>query len=215
MEPTPPRASDEELAAALLVLEQEGPAALTLEHVARRLGRGHAGGAASLPWPDERWLRSELGALGFRRLRAAIAESVAEAAARTSEPNEHLLAAGRAYVRTAVRSPRIFAIMYAREDADFAHPDLPRDASAAFAQLRTLIESAQAAGYQPDRDADEVARLTWESVQRLAMRWADSALDGPVDADTLEEAINLEMTLVLGDFPRPAETTADAKRADS
>ncbi len=208
MQPTPPHASDEELAAALLVLEQEGPAALSVEHVARRLGR--RGGAAAMPWPDPHWLRSELGALGFRRLRAAVAESVAEVATRTDDPGEQLLAAGRAYVRTAVRSPRLFTIMYERSDADFAHPDLGRDASAAFAQLRTLVESVQRTGFQPDRTADEVALLVWDSVHRLTVRWADAALDGPVDPEMVEEAINLEMTLVLGDFPR---THTAAERA--
>jgi len=205
-----PRASDDELAAALLVLEQEGRDALSLDHVARRLGRRERGGAASLPWPSERWLRSDLAALGFRRLRAAIAESLDALGPGADHPVDRVLAAGRAYVRAAVRNPALYTLMHEPEAADFSHPDLSRDADFAFNQLRDIVSSVQSTGFEADRDTNELSRIVWDSVHRLAVRWADAALDGPVDAATLDEAIDLEMTLLLGDSPKRSDRGDDA-----
>lgn len=217
-DPTEPRrASDEELAAALLVLEQDGIEGLTLELVARRLGRSRAGGAASLPWPSEQWLRSELAALGFRRLRAGIAAALdaLEAAAGPDEAIERVMAAGRAYVGHAVRNPVLFGLMHQPELADFSQPDLQRDASSAYKDLRDRTAALQAAGFEPDRSVDELARLVWESVHRLAARWADAALAGGVDAATIDEAIELEFMLLLGDAPRMREARTESSAGGS
>jgi hypothetical protein len=196
------------------VLEQEGPGALTLDHVARRLGRSHHGGAASLPWPSERWLRSDLAAQGFRRLGASIAESIASSDAASSDPVEQVLAAGRAYVRAAVRNPALYSLMHQPERVDFSHAELARDSAAAFDQLRRFVASLQAIGFQVDRDLDELARIVWESAHRLATRWADAALSGPVEAATVDEAIDLELTLLLGDSPKRGNPHEDHGRGD-
>jgi hypothetical protein len=209
-----PRASDDELAAALLVLELEGPAALTREHVARRLGRKRAGPGA-LPWPSERWLRSDLAALGFRRLRAAIDVALDALPADADDPVDRIFAAGRAYVRTAVRSPALSTLMHEGDGADFSHPELARDATTAFEQLRGLVSAVQATGFEADRDTDELSDLVWDSVHRLAVRWAESSLDGDVDAELVEEAIDLEMTLLLGDAPRRAAEAGKPEPARS
>lgn len=208
---SPRRASDDEINAALLVLEQEGAEALDLAHIARRLGRSGQGGAASLPWPNLKWLRSELAALGFRRLRAAIAEQIAALAPGADGPVDKTMAAGRAYVRNAVRSPALFALMHQPELVDFTHPELSTDANAGYSELRDRVARLQASGFEPERDVDELSRMVWDGVHRVAQRWAEAALDGPVDAATIDEAIDLEFTLLLGDAP--TATTGDASSA--
>lgn len=208
------RASDEELAAALLVLEEEGVEGLTLDRVARRLGRSRSGGAASLPWPSESWLRSELAALGFRRLRAAIAAALDALAPDEREPIDAVMASGRAYVQNAIRNPALFGLMYQPELADSSHPDLRRDSSSAYAELRDRTQALQKTGFQPDRSVDELAGIVWDSVHRLAERWAEAALSGGVEASIVDEAIELEFTLLLGDAPRSRDTRDGASGED-
>jgi len=213
MNRTPRSASDDELAAALLVLEQEGLEALTLDHVAKRLGRSQSGGGGSLPWPTERWLRSDLAALGFRRLRAGIAESIDALEPGRDTAAEKVMAAGRAYVRNAVRSPVLFGLMHQPEQADFSHPDLARDSSVAYTELRDRTVALQDTGFEAGRSTEDLAQLVWDTVHRLAVRWSDAALDGPVEAETLDEAIELEFTLLLGAPPRaPGKTGSEVER---
>lgn len=202
----------DELPDALRVLEQEGRDALSLRRVATRLGRRNAADAAGLPWPSERALRTDLATLGFHRLRIALADARAERLRAGGGVFDLLMAAGRAYIRTAVRSPALFALMRDAEAVDFAEPRLQAESSEAFRELLSIVVELQTSGFEAERSAEDLSHVIWDSVHRLTMRWADAALDGPVDPATVDEAISLELNLLLidGESKLAAEVMARA-----
>jgi hypothetical protein len=196
--PLPPGLPDE-LSDALRLLEQEGRDALSLSRVATRLGRGSDPVLAELPWPSERALRTDLAALGFHRLRQALAEAQAEGGREGHDAFGQLMAAGRAYIRAAVRSPALFALMRDSEAVDFTEPRLQAASGAAFHDLLALVVALQASGFEAERGTEDLSHVIWDSVHRITMRWADAALDGPVEPAMADEAISLELTLLLLD----------------
>jgi len=197
------------LASALQVLEQEGEAALSVAHVARRSGLFDCDTAASCDAigaiENDRALRSELAALGFERLATAL-QSVepspdvnGDAAVAAMGP---LFAAGRAYIQTATAQPRLFALLRSREQLDFDRPALRQASDTAFAALLAIVRRAQSAGFEPDRPLAELSQTIWDSVHRVAMRWADATLaaaaaSGDIEAARIDESIELELTLLL------------------
>lgn len=188
-----------EVADALRLLEQEALPALSLARLATRMGRGSDPAQAGLPWPDERALRTDLAALGFHRLDTAMREAREHGRRAGHDALGLLMLCGRTYIRTAVRSPALFALMRETGASDFAEPRLQGASSAAFHSLLDLVVELQASGFEPDRGTEELSHVIWDSVHRLTMRWADAALDGPVDVATVDEAISLELTLLLLD----------------
>ena len=122
-----------------------------------------------------------------------------------------LMAAGRAYIRTAVRSPVLFALMRDAEAVDFAEPRLQAESGAAFRELLAIVVELQASGFEADRGAEDLSHVIWDSVHRLTMRWADAALDGPVDPATVDEAISMELTLLLIDGEPPLQMEENAE----
>jgi hypothetical protein len=193
----------EEVAHALRLLEQEGPEALSLARVATRMGRGSDPVRAGLPWADERALRTDLAALGFHRLDTALREAREQGRHAGQGAADLLMLSGRAYIHTAVRSPALFALMRDAEAVDFNEPRLQAASSAALHALLDLVVELKVSGFEPDRSTEELSNVIWDSVHRLTMRWADAALAGPVDAATVDEAISLELTLLLLDGEPP------------
>ena len=196
-----------EVVEALKVLEQEGADALNLSRVATRLGRSTNSRDDGLPWPDERALRTDLATLGYHRLHRALVETWRAFTSGDHDSTDRLFACGRAYLRTAAESPALFALMRDREAADFSDPRLHRESNAALESLLDLVADLHAAGFELQLSPQELSNVVWDSVHRLTMRWADAALDGPVDAETADEAIELELSLLLagGAPPTPNE----------
>jgi hypothetical protein len=188
-----------EVADALRLLEQEGLSALSLARLATRMGRGSDPARAGLPWSDERAMRTDLAALGFHRLDMALREAREHGRRAGHDALGLLMLCGRTYLRTAVRSPALFALMRETGAIDFAEPRLQGASSAALHSLRDLVVELRASGFEPDRGTEELSNVIWDSVHRLTMRWADAALDGPVDVATVDEAMSLELTLLLLD----------------
>ena len=189
---------------ALNLIEQEGADALTLSRLATRLGRGADPALSSLPWPDERALRTDLVTLAYHRLHRALLEAQAETSSPDQDAHHRLLACGRAYHRTAARSPALFALIRDLEAADFSHPRLQRESGAALQSLTDLVTALHAEGFESHRSPEELTRIVWDSAHRLTMRWAEAALGDELDADLVDEAIELEISLLLADGPPAA-----------
>lgn len=160
-----------DLRAALLeegkrLLDQHGPAALSLRDVARRLGVSH--NAPYKHFATREALLAALAADGFRRLAARMA-----ADARGGS----LHAAGLAYVGFALEDPTIFRLMFSDAIDKTRFADLRAASSVSFAALRARV--AAVAG---QNDIDLMAVSAWSFVHGLANLLIDgqlpSALDG-------------------------------------
>ena len=181
---------------ALELLAEEGIEALTLRRVARRAGVSH--GAPARHFRSVADLRAEVAAHGFRLLSEAVEQCDAQLPPET-DAFARLAAAGRAYVDCAVEHPGLFALMFRTGDLDVSNESFARDAPAAFHRLLDRVRAAQAAGWQPQRDARLLAGSMWASVHGLATLWAQGAFQGPVPHASLDDALSTTLELVRGD----------------
>lgn len=158
--------------AALLILERDGLAALTLRGVAREANVSHS--APKNHFENLQGLLSELAAEGFRRLRQRM-----DSEARDCPSSEQRLAAlGREYVRFAIEQPALFSVMFRGERHDMSRPSLRQAAG-------ELIDMLAAAS-NPDGSADTVLAadqatsviLAWSQVHGLASLLIDGKLEG-------------------------------------
>src|SRR5665213_2904063 len=115
------------LEAAERVLERDGLAGLTLRAVAREAGVSHA--APSHHFGDLTGLVSELAAIGFRQLSAAM---TAAGAAAGDTLIEKALARAKAYVGYAQAHPGMYGLMFRTERLDMSRPSLHEAAEASF-----------------------------------------------------------------------------------
>lgn len=158
-----------DLRAALLeegkrLLDQHGPAALSLREVARRLGVSH--NAPYKHFATREALLAALAADGFRRLAARMA----------ADARDSLHGAGLAYVGFALDDPTIFRLMFsdAIDKAGFA--ELRAASSASFAALRARV-AAVAGG----NDVDLMAVSAWSFVHGLANLLIDGQVPSSID----------------------------------
>jgi AcrR family transcriptional regulator len=193
---------DHLVATARRLLDAEGLEPLTLREIARRGGLSH--GAPLRHFPSLATLLSAVAAQGFRELMDAVDAAVAEAAASATTPLERLAAAGRGYVRFALGSPGVFALMFRPERLDRSDEDCRDAGAAAFDQLRQLVAAAQAWGFHPALSTTHLAAVVWASVHGLAQLWLQGALQGAGDRE-LEPTLRIMNELMLGvraDTPR-------------
>lgn len=182
------------LEAAERILTEQGIQGLTLRAAAREAGVSHA--APKNHFGDLQGLLSELAAIGFRRLAAAMST----AADGQTEPTARKYAIGRAYIDFARASPALFLLMFRGERLDFTRPALNEAAAASFgiltgivaglagsgsgaAAVPTTISIAQAAGIA----------ASWGQVHGIAMLLIDgrlaplmAKLPGVSDAELLD-----------------------------
>jgi AcrR family transcriptional regulator len=180
----------------LALLAEQGAEHLSLRSVARRAGVSH--GAPLRHFRGLADLRSEVAARGFELLSRAMEEAGAQLPVGAG-PLARLSAAGRAYVDTAVRHPRLFALMFRPEDLDAANPRLARESVAAFGQLLRHVRAAQDAGWHARRETGQVAASVWAAVHGLATLWSQGALAGALPGASLDDALSTTLELVLGD----------------
>ena len=179
---------------ALELLEEGGPAGLSLRSIARRAGVSH--GAPLRHYRGLADLRAEVAARGFALLSRAVDDSAARlppgagAAARLAE-------AGRAYVECAVAHPGLFSLMFRSEELDSANPRYAREAGAAFEQLVRHVRAAQDAGWQARRDTRLLAASVWAAVHGLATLWTQGALRAAAPGASLGDAIETTLELAL------------------
>ena len=199
------------VATARRLLDAEGLEPLTLREIARRGGLSH--GAPLRHFPSLATLLSAVAAQGFRELIESMEGAVGEAPPGAS-PVERLAAVGRGYVRFALASPGVFALMFRPERLDPSDASYREAGSAAFDQLRQLVSAAQASGFLPDVSTMHLAAVVWASVHGLAQLWLQGALQGAGEHE-LEPTLDVMHRLLLGvrDAPKTARTRTRRRKS--
>jgi AcrR family transcriptional regulator len=156
------------LRAAVEVIGQSGPAAMSLREVARRAGVSHA--AAAYHFGDKAGLLTAVAAQGYRMLTEELRGA--------REARSSFLEVGVAYVRFAVRQRAYFEVMYRpelyrRDDAEV------REARAAAAVLLYGTES-------PDAGQLAAGAAAWSLVHGLATLWLNGNLPPQLGNDPEE-----------------------------
>jgi AcrR family transcriptional regulator len=159
---------------AIGILEKEGPEALTLREVARRLGVTSA--APYHHFADKDAILAAVAEEGFMKLVAAT--EIAHAGA-TKKPLARLRAQGIAYVTFAVKHPSHYRVMFGRLVDIQKYPSLHAAADRAFMLLLESIMEGQEAKVVRPGDPHEHALLAWSTVHGLATLWMDCGLKGP------------------------------------
>jgi len=198
---------------ALRIVADEGPEALTLRRIARRAGVSHS--APLRHFRSHADLLAAVAARGFALLSEAIDKSGAQLPPGAG-PVPRLAALARAYVRTAVDHPGLFALMFRPGDLDVTNEAFLRESTAGFEHVVRHVRAAQDAGWHAHRDTRVLAGATWAAVHGLATLWSQGALRGaiahrPAGHDpaaserslepSLEDAISTTLELVLGALP--------------
>ncbi|HVA89440.1 MAG TPA: TetR/AcrR family transcriptional regulator [Chloroflexota bacterium] len=144
------------LDAALAVIGEDGPAALNLRALARRIGVSHA--APTHHFVDKAALLTAIAVEGYDLL----AESLRAAEERTG----YFLEMGVAYVHFAVTHPAHFAVMYRPE---LYHADDPAVETARAATAKLLYGPARRLSDNPAVNPLQVGVAAWALVHGLAM----------------------------------------------
>ena len=186
------------LDAALATIAEEGPSAVSLRSLARRLGVSHA--APANHFPDKAALFTAIAVEGFTLLGQAMAGAVAELGP-DAPAGQRFRAAGRAYTGFALAHPAHFAVMWQR---DLLHQDDPALAAAGDATFELLlggVRDLQAGGWAPGADPQAVAYLAWSVVHGLASLWLGGSLrHGQRSFDEIAG----EVATLLGSLLNPA-----------
>jgi AcrR family transcriptional regulator len=156
------------LAAAVDVISEHGPSALTLRDLARRAGVSHA--APAHHFGDKRGVLTQLATDGFTLL--------AEALERAERDTGDFVEVGVAYVRFAEDHPSHFEVMF-RPDALHADDEVLH--AAALRARGALLRGTSAGGQQsnpPDSDGLLRAMAAWSYVHGFATLWRTGALPG-------------------------------------
>ncbi|WP_052813229.1 TetR/AcrR family transcriptional regulator [Desulfonatronum thioautotrophicum] len=145
------------------LLEKQGVAGLSLRSVSRAANVSHA--APYRHYQDKTDLLKDLAYSGYERLAAAL-----ELAARNhdGDPVGQLMAAGRAYVTLAVRSPELTNLMFGGLPVSEMDADLQLVCDRAFAGLVKIIEEGQQAGIYEEENTLILAVSAWSTVHGLA-----------------------------------------------
>jgi AcrR family transcriptional regulator len=167
------------LDAAAAVVQERGPAGVSLREVARRAGVSHS--APAHHFGDKAGLLTAVAREGFRRFLEALA--TADDASAGGTPAERLLEIGVAYVRFAVDNPAYFAVMWRSDLQDPGDPAVVEFAVPAFAVLQDNVEAMQATGWRADEPVDAVAVGCWSVAHGLATLWLEGALAGRAGDD--------------------------------
>jgi len=162
------------IAAALELIDEVGPAALSLREVARRAGVSH--GAPAHHFGDKAGLLTAVAAQGYELLGAALADAFDS----TGEFRE----VGVAYVRFALSHRAHFEVMF--------RPELYRDDDPAVVAAR-VRSSAMLYGPPADLSGDAVtgvdgAVAAWSLVHGFATLWLSGNLERAVPGDPEDAA---------------------------
>jgi AcrR family transcriptional regulator len=160
------------LRAAERILERDGVHGLTLRAAAREAGVSHA--APKNHFGDLSGLLSDLAAVGFQQIAAAMASGLAEA----ETPGAGLEAVGRRYVAFARAHPGLFQLMYRSERLDMSRPSLRDAVAASGGVLFGAVGAVRRENLTPDLSLLQAAHVVsaWSLVHGFAMLLLDGGL---------------------------------------
>lgn len=188
---------------ALALIAQEGPSAVSLRALARRLGVSHA--APANHFPDKAALFTAIAVEGFVRLAEAIEDGVRQLG-RDATAGQRFRAAGRAYTGFALAHPAHFAVMWQRDLLHQDDPELVAAGDTTFELLLGSVRDIQSEGWAAGRDPQAVAYLAWSVVHGLAALWLGGSLQrGQRGFDEIAGEVGALLGSVLS--PRPASAT--------
>jgi len=162
-----------ELSEALLetaetLLEQAGPAGLSLRKIGRQLGV--TPGAPYRHFEDKDALLAALATQGFQRLR----QMMLDAQEGGINGEDRLRRGGIGYLQFASKHPELFRLMFGWMPAREA-PELYQSGDAAFAVLEDILGACEKEGLL-SRDAREAGLLAWSAVHGAAFLLIDDGL---------------------------------------
>ena len=158
---------------ALELVGREGPSAVSLRSLARRLGVSHA--APANHFPDKASLFTAIAIEGFRLLAAAI-EDGARRLGPDATAGQRFRAAGHAYTSFAIAHPAHFAVMWQRDLLHQDDPELAAAGDTTFELLLGSVREIQSEGWAAGSDPQAVAYLAWSVVHGLATLWLGGSL---------------------------------------
>ena len=189
---------------ALELVALEGPSAVSLRSLARRLGVSHA--APANHFPDKASLFTAIAIEGFGLLAAAI-EDGARRLGPDATAGQRFRAAGHAYTSFAIAHPAHFAVMWQRDLLHQDDPELAAAGDTTFELLLQGVRDAQAEGWAPGGDTQTVALLAWSVVHGLAALWLGGSLQrAQRPFDEIADEVGALLGGALG--ARPDPTTA-------
>jgi AcrR family transcriptional regulator len=170
--------------AAVDILREEGPEALTLRGLARRAGVSQA--APYRHFTDRRALVAAVAERGFVRLQDAMLEGVQSAQGRLG-----LKQVAIAYVRFGLANPAEYRVMFGPEVAVTDDlPSLRQTSRAVLGFVAEGITQLQKAGLVGDGDPRLMAVATWSTLHGLVMLYLDGQTTGIAPAlDVLIEEV--------------------------
>jgi AcrR family transcriptional regulator len=184
---------------ALTLIRREGIERATMRAIARQAGVSHA--APYHHFSDLDDLLASVAAVGFRQLRASMAE---RAGSIDTAPLNKLQEAGVAYVGFATSNPDLYRLMFShrRQDA-VPNSDLSEAASAAYAELGRMMahasqSTASRSRIDPASTPGEAVQAAWALVHGLSMLLIDGRLDVELDDRQAVDDVARRVTAVLG-----------------
>ena len=169
------------IAAALGLVDEGGPEAVTIRGVARIAGVSHQ--APLHHFRDRDALLHEVAEHGFDMLVARLDREVGPGAG----PLDALRTYGLAYVLHAVEHPGLFQVMFA--------PCEDPPGEAAYRRLIELCAAAQAAGELRGDDPLRLGLLVWSTVHGLATLYGHMGLDSGASGQPVDPRTATERTL--------------------
>ena len=174
------------ISAALDVIAESGPSAVSLRDLARRAGVSHA--APAHHFGDKAGLLTAVAVEGF----GLLADALAEAQRQTGD----FLEVGVAYVGFAVGHPAHFAVMFRPELYRADDPELVAAKERAGESL--YRGAAPFAASESGPDSQEAALAAWSLVHGFATLWLSGSLPAGLPADPRQAARGVASVLFSG-----------------
>jgi len=158
---------------ALELIDQDGPSAVSLRSLARRLGVSHA--APANHFPDKAALFTAIAVEGFELLARAIQDGAGQLGPEATA-GQRFRAAGQAYTGFALAHPAHFAVMWQRDLLHQDDPELAAAGDTTFELLLGSVREIKSEGWAAGADPQAVAWLVWSVVHGLAALWLGGSL---------------------------------------
>ncbi len=172
--------------AAVQLLSDAGPAAMSLRKVAIQAGVSHA--APYHHFKDKEALLAAVCERGFNAM------TVAMSTVNEEDPFDHLTALGHAYLSFARSEPDLYRFMFGAQVPDkHDHPDLMACAHGTFETVVKVVARCAATGQTREGSPIELAMQVWAMSHGIASLVNDGMHEGPLNKlDT-----PLDMTVLL------------------